>query len=94
MCEQVIVEDMVSCQSELTFAVGKSNGQRRGFRLALTHVRSRIPHPAPIAAYVGFEMHIGNDYHELSSTVIGSSVCLSATYRSDSRRLLGSCPFA
>ena len=41
-----------------TLAIRKPNGQRRGLRLALRHIRRSVPHPGSITAHIRAELHV------------------------------------
>ena len=46
----------------LTFRVGEADGQGLGLGLTLGDVGGGVPHPAAVAADVGGELHVGNDW--------------------------------
>lgn len=46
---------------ELTLAVGKTNGEGLGLRLAFADVGGGVPNPAAVAAYIGRQLHIGDN---------------------------------
>lgn len=59
-----------------TLAVGETNSQGLGLRLALTDVGSGIPDPAAVAAYVGRELHVGDNYAHLSIRLCVCNSCI------------------
>ena len=88
-----------------TLAVGEPDGQRLGLRLPLADVRGRVPDPAPVAADVGGELHVGHDcgrnhQHPVPQSPLrcpGSRFPRTpwqsgGTHRSGSHRLSESCP--
>jgi len=46
----------------LTLGIRKSDGQSLRLGCTFADVGSGVPHPAPVAANVGGELHVGNDY--------------------------------
>lgn len=50
----------------LTLAVGETDGERLSFGLAFADVGGRVPNPAAVAAYVGRQLHVRDNYDNLS----------------------------
>lgn len=46
----------------LTLAVGETDSQSLSFGLTLTDISSGVPHPATVAANIGGQFHIRNNY--------------------------------
>jgi len=67
----------------LTLAVSETDGQGLSLRFALTDVGSSVPDPAAVAAHVGRELHVGDNYAHLS---IRPDPATSVSYRSGWRR--------
>jgi hypothetical protein len=68
-----------SCRADmnvLTLAVGETDGQGLGLRLALTDVGSGVPDPTAVAAYVGRQLHVGDNYAHLSIRLCICDSCL------------------
>lgn len=50
----------------LTLAVGETDGQGLSLGLALADIGGGVPDPAAVAADVGRQLHVGNNYALLS----------------------------